>query len=240
MVLLPKHPAVCKITEALRALVITVKRAICKGGMLMTSDQIEYWKLQETKRNHMVVEDQNERSIAETIRSHQANEGLILQQNIEQGRHNLATELLGRDTLTETIQHNRNVERLTASQISLGYAQLAETQRSNLAREKETHRSNLISEQLRKQSNYISQQNINELSRHNLVSEKIDTARTVIQGVDTASNVLHRGSQDLISFVDETRKIQDSAINNTRTVVNTVNDLGTGLLKMGKTLIGGF
>ena len=84
----------------------------------MTSNQIAYNALQENSRHNIATESENYRhntvGEAETMRSNYERESQGRQQLTinaqavaEQGRHNLQTELLGRDTLAEDTRHTR-------------------------------------------------------------------------------------------------------------------------------------
>lgn len=98
----------------------------------------------------------------------------------EDRRHNEVTEV-------ETARHNRATESIGYGQISLGYAQLAETTRTNKARELlnsrslgETVRHNMYAESLQSRQislNYqMEKDKLAETSRHNTVVE-LETQR---------------------------------------------------------------
>lgn len=136
----------------------------------MTSNQIRYWELQETKRSNRAREREMRRSnranemltqqyqegtlglraqeLAETVRSHQATEAVSLANVQETARHNLAYE-------TELTRHNRESEALNARQLDISASTLAETIRSHKVNES------------------ISFANISELRRHNIAQEGI-------------------------------------------------------------------
>lgn len=93
----------------------------------------------------------------------------------EDVRHNAEAESQNRQNLAEVARHNLATEGLTARQISLGYAQLAETKRANTAREvlttsqlSETIRSNMAREVETNRSNLAKEE---ETQRHNAVLE---------------------------------------------------------------------
>lgn len=101
----------------------------------MTTNQLRYAELLETRRNHLVTEAQGQQAADETARSHMANErynyaylGETTRHNVatetENNRHNVSTEQISRDSLQETTRHNMATE-------NLGWAQLAETRRYN-------------------------------------------------------------------------------------------------------------
>lgn len=132
--------------------------------------------------NLMTLSEQHRANVAkenETSRANKARESNDSQQLAEVSRSNLAKE-------TETARHNVQSElasfdaaqaRRDAAQIKLagdvrrielGYSQLAETMRSNLAREGETYRSNVAKESELNRSNVARE---TETHRSNVVSE---------------------------------------------------------------------
>lgn len=121
----------------------------------MTRNQIDYWSLQETKANNL-------RNWNETVRSNKARE-------YETNRHNLATEDLGNRNLMEITRHNRATEYVEQGK-------LAETRRSNLAREAETNRSNMAQEAISRDSNKYKREALAETKRSNVANEQIRQA----------------------------------------------------------------
>lgn len=127
----------------------------------MTSNLIAYWSHKENSRHNRAVEEETKRANVarevetvrhnlvaenETIRSnkareletHRANVAYELEthrsnlaRELETNRHNIATEY-------ETARHNKEQESIGRSQVSLGYAQLAESIRHNKATEAQT------------------------------------------------------------------------------------------------------
>lgn len=119
--------------------------------------------LDETSRHNLAGEGQAQRSLDESVRHNKATEQ-------EMQRHNIVGEQYNAKYLAETGRHNVAQEAIGRSQvgasfanITLGYQQLGETQRSNQAREQETNRSNVAKE--------------TEISRHNKAGEAIDMYR---------------------------------------------------------------
>ncbi len=110
----------------------------------MLPAQVSYWTLQENKRHNLATERATE---YDNITKRRAQE--------ETARHNLAFE-------RETSRHNVQSEYLEGQHIALGWSQLSETKRSNIAREAETGRSNVAKE--------------TETNRSNVTKEK-ETAR---------------------------------------------------------------
>lgn len=131
----------------------------------MTTNQISYWQLQESKRSNLAKEK-------ETERSNRAQEGLEGRKVQETQRHNLVTESetersnrvqegIKRDTLTETTRSNKANE-------SIKRDTLAETKRSNVVREIETSRANRAQEAETHRANLAKE---SETNRHNVVTE---------------------------------------------------------------------
>lgn len=94
----------------------------------MTKNQLEYLGLVETRRNNMVVSDENERhnraTEFETNRSNVARE-------TETNRHNLVVEDQGTKAQQETQRHNLETEKAAMGNLNYQYAELAEQTRHN-------------------------------------------------------------------------------------------------------------
>lgn len=123
----------------------------------MTSNQISYWNLEETKRSNRANETEtnrhnvvtegetNRHNVAmeyETNRHNVQTELLTSQSNAENRRHNEATEMVANFNAQEAQRShlaNENIGRsqidLGYSQVGLGYSQLAESSRHNQATE---------------------------------------------------------------------------------------------------------
>lgn len=130
--------------------------------------------MDETSRHNVAGEGQAQRSLEESIRHNKATEE-------EAKRHNIVGEQYDVKALNETGRHNRAQEMIGRSQvgasyanITLGYQQLGETERSNLARETETNRSNVARETENTRSNTAREE---ETLRHNRTGEAIDMYR---------------------------------------------------------------
>lgn len=121
----------------------------------MTSNQINYWNLQESKRHNVTTENETNRHNLVT--------------EVETNRHNVATENIDLSKLGETKRHNLVTEGQTdkslgmqQQNINLGYANLAEQSRHNQATENLTNRD--LS---------IKADTLYETGRHNLTTEGI-------------------------------------------------------------------
>lgn len=107
----------------------------------MTKNQIDYWNLQESKRANLARES-------------------------ETAKHNREVEKQGRDTIIETVTHNRNSERETA-----GHNRATEAQSSLDLLERS--RSNRANEALTAQRNVNESNRLIETTRSNLANEAI-------------------------------------------------------------------
>lgn len=145
----------------------------------MTRNQIEYWKLQESKRSNAA----NER---ETARHNVATEGITQthyeRSDAESERHNRATEGIDISRLAEQSRHNRVTESQTDRQLDISERQTTETERHNRAGETisiaqlgETSRHNRASESLTGVDLNIRAGQLAETQRHNEQQEYIDT-----------------------------------------------------------------
>lgn len=178
----------------------------------MTTNQIEYAKLLETRRSNQETESltrerdtkTHERGmieLGESARHNLATEALTQRQLSEQERSNRAKESISMDTLSET--KRANLERERQNLLSLretrrsNQAKEAENYRSNKARETETHRSNLVSEgelershraseSLQAQANSIHAKQVSETIRSNQASEML---RALSQAETVRSNL---------------------------------------------------
>lgn len=142
----------------------------------MNYNQIEYWKLQETKRANLAKEGLTDRQLTESERSNRMNEYLTGTRDAETARSNKAKESLTSTQIKETQRSNLAQERLK-------HESNLETKRSNLANEqikrdtnKETNRANLAKESL-------SGRTISETERSNLANEELKDQMNSIQKV---------------------------------------------------------
>lgn len=140
----------------------------------IASEQQAKASLDETSRHNLVGEQISGKSLEETVRHNKAGESELKRHNIageqyneralqEQSRHNVAQESIGRSQVGATYAN-----------IALGYQQLGETKRSNLARENETYRSNVARETEMNRSNVAREE---ETYRHNTQEEYLTRYR---------------------------------------------------------------
>lgn len=152
--------------------------------------------LDETARHNLAGEQLTRSSLDESIRHNQAVE-------LEAARHNKVGESYNERALKESGRHNLAQEQIGRSQvgasyanITLGYSQLDETNRSNVARETETNRSNLARESETERHNQKGEaidmyRNRNEAKyKRDLIRQgdqqlKLDTWKTAFQGANT-------------------------------------------------------
>lgn len=175
----------------------------------MTRNQIEYWKLQESKRSNLTNEAETQRhnrvGESETNRHNVVSENETSRHNVasegETFRHNTATEAYQANDLLEKSRSNRAQEAISQERNDIARAQLLESSRSNRAQEqigRSNATSNLINAQSQKNYRQTSsgiaaveartrQQQLAETKRHNAAQESIDWAKT---GATTATNVL--------------------------------------------------
>lgn len=171
----------------------------------MTRNQIDYWKLQESKRSNLVGEQETqrhnratesvqERTLGESVRHNVATEG-------ETNRHNLQTEAQSANDLLEKSRSNRAQEEIARQRNAISQGQLLEQQRSNRANEaigRSNATSNLINANTNKTyrtgelalntSDVLTRQETQkEQARHNEATEAIQWAQT---SANTATDVL--------------------------------------------------
>lgn len=172
----------------------------------MTTNQIEYGKLVETRRSNQVREIETERhnrateqlsfdQLAEQIRSNKAKEKINWAELSEKNRSNLVNEAIQTARLDEEKRSNLARE---AETIRSNMAKETETHRSNLANEKEKVRSNMASESISRaslqeqiRSNMVreaeteraNKQRENEENRHNLKSEELKSREVASQEI---------------------------------------------------------
>lgn len=153
----------------------------------MTSNQIAYWSLEETKRSNKVNEKETQRANkaregetnrhnlvteAETNRHNLAIETLTSQANAEQARHNQATELIANfnaqeaarsNLANEALKHESNM--VGFANVSLGYANLAELTRH----QQQVERNDLLKFNINQD---LLDRQLEETNRHNAAMEQ--------------------------------------------------------------------
>lgn len=172
----------------------------------MTHNQIEYWKLQETKRNNLATEQETRRhnvvGEGETNRSNIAKEVISAGTLAENTRHNRASE-------SETYRHNAAAENETTRS---NRAREAETWRSNLAREienfrsnkareRENYRSNREKERLTERGQSIEDSHYRRSDENEAKLTDLKSWDTVFGGANTFSKALESGTKaaDILS-----------------------------------------
>jgi hypothetical protein len=132
---------------------------------------------------------------------------------VETKRHNLATEEQSRNELHEVHRHNVVTEGQASENIRLGWANLAETHRHNVAYEGETHRHNFAVESENIRHNQRGEQltfmSTSEAIRHNLSNESIDRQRNNIQQQYNQGNLeIGRGNLAVAQANANTNRIE--------------------------------
>lgn len=175
-----------------------------KGGIFMTSNQIAYWTLEETRRANKANE-------TETKRHNTVGEGISSASLMETSRHNQATEGVDLGKLQETIRHNSATE-LEANRHNLvGEAQ-------NQQQISESRRHNYATEGISSQANALRAAELEVAKDRNTYLNYLDEARA---SDIYASNPLAYAFT--ISKDPENRKIiADSVRDASNTVVNAV------------------
>lgn len=152
--------------------------------------------LDETSRHNLAGEVLTRGNLDESIRHNQAVEK-------EASRHNKVGESYNERALSESRRHNVAQEAIGRSQVgasyanvNLGYSQLAETSRANVARETENTRSNIAREDENQRHNQATEaanmyRNRNDAGyqrgtlRQGDKKIKLDTWNTAFEGVNT-------------------------------------------------------
>lgn len=180
------------------------------GGDKITRNQIEYYKLLETRRANQAQErltqirdfNANRLGLAtldETSRSHRASEAISTEANRLQSI-DVQTRQLSQQ---ETARSNLAREQLTREQN-------IEARRSNLAREAltaqanaETYRSNRASERIRSEQNLLTKQANEEARRSNLSRESIQRQQTQISAYQAETGRLSLAETQRSNLVRE-------------------------------------
>lgn len=147
-------------------------------------------ELGETARHNVATERHNEAVLGETRRSNVAREAIETAKNEESKRHNLEAERINLYSAQESARHNRQTESTESRKVDLGYAQLSEQARHNVAQESETQRSNISREVETNRSNVARE---TETKRANERREAIDMANAAKDAVLREQDLLERG-----------------------------------------------
>lgn len=143
-------------------------------------------------RSQSEIERSNRVRERETLRGNIARENETYRANVasldELSRHNMAMEArdaaqlrLSEKQFNEAVRHNTQTIGLGYANVGLGYSQLTETARANVARENENFRSNVARETETHRANVVSETisgiRNRETNRHNLAMEVIDLTK---------------------------------------------------------------
>lgn len=183
----------------------------------MTSNQIAYWSLQETKRANLAKEYQNSKQLAETQRANQAaerqkradlyeiaranraGESIRQFQNLESARSNRAQESLKLRDINQRVVSNVNARyattlsgQLTRESQSIERDRNAITAANNLRLNLENQRHNKASESISSMSNRITREKnrIVAAQQQSALKETVrhNQATELAQGVSIAAN----------------------------------------------------
>lgn len=160
----------------------------------MTRNQISYWEYRERRRSNLVQEKETNRSNlaheqetkrhnlateSETNRHNLATELLTTAANQETARANQANEQISRDRNAEMSRSNRAQEQIqrdrndiSRAQVSLGYANLAETTAHNRSSERLDLLSLNEARNNHDEINRLTQERQDEMKRANLAAEQ--------------------------------------------------------------------
>lgn len=159
-----------------------------KGGLIMTRNQIEYWNLQENKRNNVarLAEDNRHALVSEneTAKHNRASEIQAINELGETSRHNRATESAAINQMAEQHRHNVADEGIRSQTNTINQLSQQETARANRANEALKHQSNLLTGQ--------------QIMANYDVGLKQATARQ-----DAAQAALNNAKTNLYKYVDE-------------------------------------
>lgn len=158
----------------------------------MTQVGLNYLNYEETKRNNLAqiaeLERANRAKEAETIRHNMAVESKDMQALKETMRSNLAHEY---ETKRSNVANERERHRANVASEAIGYANLDEAGRHNVAVEQaDLERIN------------VSRANVNETKRHNLVDEANRRIELDLRKWDTAGEFIRDASIGLKNLSD--------------------------------------
>lgn len=168
----------------------------------MTSNQVAYNTLRETKRHNVATETETNRSNLE--REQQGRSQIAINQFIasEQQRHNLQSELLGRDTLNESIRHNVSVENETSRHNrqteALGWGTLQEQRRHNVATESISRQGLTI----QAQQVALGYEQLGETKLHNAAQEEIANRETSIKEARLPHDISESRSRKITNYLN--------------------------------------
>lgn len=187
----------------------------------MTTNQINYWSLQERRRSALVTE-------AETERHNRAVEEVSRGELEEKSRSNLEQERIRWGELAETTRHNSQVEseshRHNVAQERYNAQSLGETVRHNTMTERqaanelaEHSRHNLADEQIRTSQ-------VTETNRHNVATEDETRRHNIVNEVeDAALGAWQRGETTRHNLATENIERLKAMQKHTYTTNNTYN-----------------
>lgn len=152
-------------------------------------------QLDETRRSNLERERQNRSTLLETQRHNTETENVQRLLYGENVRANQAREAISMSQIEETNRSNRASESLSAQRNQISAQQIAQNYDLGLRNAAETERSHVAGEINQQAMTEISQAlaklrvaELEEQSRHNMVSEKQGAVNTMIKGVDVVQS----------------------------------------------------
>lgn len=204
----------------------------------MTQNQIRFQEHKETQRHNLATEQLGTDQLAETKRYNTLFTG-------EQRRHNEATEAAQREANVinqqhleradaENKRHNLNTESISRANVSLGYAQLGETSRHNVATEGESQRHNVQQEQIASRQAGASEMNA-EANRNKVgvLSEKNDIDRFSAENRASYNNAMVKqgAAKTVLSVYDTVWDNNSNVVQIGSSFIGNLGNLAKGVLK---------
>lgn len=167
----------------------------------MTPNQVAWQVMLETVRSNKAREQEN-------FRHNVATEGEMYRHNVatetEYRRHNEADEWLHGLSIKEQTRHNIETEKIGYANVKLGYDQLSEMKRHNKAQElrdlynlAETRRSNQAREEISRQANRLRSAELLQLDKReayrlSIAKRKLELEEKelLVKGVSAGANLL--------------------------------------------------
>lgn len=199
----------------------------------MTTNQINYWNLQESRRHNVVSEGETQRHNVVT--------------ETETNRHNVATEAIDISKLQETHRHNVVTEGQQDRALDIQESGVRETQRHNQATENidigklmETTRHNQAQEQIGKSQVDLGYANVGlgyanvglgysqlgETSRHNTALEDLQASRNAAMNELDKAKTAFQNTQNLWEDAKSQVAVQQG--------ISKVNQINMSIEKMKK------
>lgn len=171
----------------------------------------------------------------ETQRHNLATEGLTQQQVSESIRHNVVVEQQGWSNINETIRHNKQQESIGFQNIALGYANLEETTRHNYAQEAigRTQARASLQQAYAATRNAISQQRMADVATFNsgVQAALVDTQKDLIrqQQRTSASEAAYKSAQSALAKANASKSKAETKLSNKQSDWYAYNQIMHGI-----------